>query len=885
VVYRFRPFLFLLVLMIAGGAQSVSAADPIRVVVLPFEVNAPTPQEAFSTEIADALKQQLQEEGVAVVEFQGVWKSSGSVMEDLSQIRAIGVEAGADRVIWGSLTSFGQQYSLDARVVETFGEGTPNPKSFFVEGRNLGTLVARLKGLSHSIGMEVLDRKTIAAILVEGNDRIEADAIKRVIKTREGDVFKAQPLTRDLKKIYAMGYFDDVRVAARNVAGGKAVVFKVQEKPTIRNIAFKGNEKYKDKKLTENLTLRTGSILNIFKIQSNIAILEDLYKEKNYHHVQVTYKTLELKNNQADLEFTIVEGERSRIENIIFDGNSEYPDKTLKKLVETSEAWFFSFIDDAGDLDHEKLKQDVAILTSFYHDTGYINARVGEPEVVFTEVGIDVTFKIDEGERYKVGKVSLIGEFVLPENSLKAILQIFHGEFFSKSLMRQDILAITDIYADEGYAYSEVIPKVQRRDQELLVDVTYDIRKGPLVYYEKIIISGNTKTRDKVIRRELKVYERELYSGKRMKRGVRNLYYLDFFDDIQVDTPKGNADDQMLLKINVKEKNTGTFSVGGGYSSVESVYFNTSISQRNLFGRAQILKLEASIGGRTQRFDLSLTEPWLFDIPLSATSRIYNWKVDYESYSKESIGVGAGAGYPVYDFTRAYFNYRFDSSKVSDVETNAPDSVKELSGTNITSSLKGSLIYDSRDKRFNTTRGGKHSISAEYAGLGGTIGFTKIVAETGWYIPLFWKFTGFLHGKAGHVAEHEGELLPDYEKFFLGGMNSVRGYDWQDLAPIEINSAGQVAYVGGDKYVQFNSELRFPLVEQAGVIGLVFFDAGDVYAQDADVNPGKLRKSAGYGLRWYSPMGPIRLENAYILDPRPGGSEGSKWEFSMGAAF
>jgi outer membrane protein insertion porin family len=451
--------------------------------------------------------------------------------------------------------------------------------------------------------------------------------------------------------------------------------------------------------------------------------------------------------------------------------------------------------------------------------------------------------------------------------------------------MRQDILVITDIYADEGYAYSEVIPKVQRRDQELLVDITYDIKKGPLVFYEKIIISGNTKTRDKVIRRELKVHERELYSGKQMKRGVRNLYYLDYFDDIQVDTPKGSGDDRMLLKINVKEKDTGTFSVGGGYSSVESVYVSGSIAQRNLFGRGQILKLEASLGGRTQRFNFSFTEPWLFDIPLSTTGNLYNWKTDYDSYTKESLGVGAGVGYPVYDFTRAYLNYRFDSSEVSNVQANAADSVKALSGTNMTSSLRSSLIYDSRNKRFNTTRGGKHSVSAEYAGLGGTIGFTKIVAETGWYFPIFWKLTGFLHGKAGHVSENEGMLLPDYEKFFLGGMNSVRGYEWQDLAPKEVNSLGQVSYVGGEKYVQFNSEVRFPLVEQAGVIGLVFFDAGDVYAQEQDVQIGELRKSAGFGVRWYSPMGPIRLENAYILDPEPGGSEGSKWEFSMGAAF
>jgi outer membrane protein insertion porin family len=883
VLHKFRLPLLLFVLFIAAGSKASIASDSIRVVVLPFEVNSPTKQENLSTEIADALRQQLKQEGVEVVEFQGEWKSAGSGTKDLPRIRDIGVESGADRIVWGSLTSFGGLYSLDAKVAETFGDGTP--KTFFVEGQNLGTLVAKLKGLSRSIGMEVLNRKTIVKVVVEGNNRIEEDAVKRVIKTREGDVFKAQPLTRDLKKIYAMGYFDDVRVEARNTAGGKTVVFKVQEKPTIRNIEFKGNKKFKDTKLKENLTLRTGSILNIFKIRSNIAIIEDLYKDKNYHHVKVTFRTIELENNQADLEFDIVEGKKARIQNIIFAGNSEYPDKKLKKLIATSEEWIFSFITEAGDLDHEKLKQDVAILTSFYHNNGYIDARVGEPDVKFTETGIDVTFKVHEGQRYRVGKVNLTGEFVLPENKIRENLSLTGEEFFSKAVMRQDVLVITDAYSDEGYAYAEVIPKVDKSDKERVVNVTYHIKKGSLVYYEKITISGNTKTRDKVIRRELKAYEKELYSGKQMKRGIRNLYYLDFFEDIQVDTPKGSTDDQMILNINVKEKNTGMFSLGGGYSSVESVYFNASVSQRNLFGRAQILKLETSIGGRTQRFNLSFTEPWLFDIPLSGTVNLYNWKIDYDSYSKESIGAGVGAGYPVFDYTRAYLNYRFDSSKVSEVQSFAPDSVKDLTGTNITSSVTSSLLYDSRDKRFNTTRGGKHSISLEYAGLGGTIGYKKIIAETGWFLPVYWKFVWFLHGKGGVVSQNDGMLLPDYEKFFLGGMNSVRGFDWQDLAPKEINSAGQVSYVGGEKYVQFNTELRFPLIEQAGVIGLVFFDAGDVYAENEIVELGGVRKSVGFGFRWYSPMGPIRLENAYIIDPRPWESSGGKWEFSMGAAF
>ena len=881
--YRFWPCLLWLAFICAGSVQNVLATDPIRVLVLPFEVYVAKSQESFSTNIAPVLKKQLRAEGVTVIDHPRKWKRQSSVNVGLASIRAVGRAAGADRVIWGSLTIYGQVYSLDARVMETSEQRIP--RSFYIEGRNLKTLVARLQDLSNNIAMAVFNRKTISAVLVEGNNRIEADAIKRVIKTREGDAFKAQLLTQDLKKVYAMGYFDDVRVEARGSAAGRSIVFKVKEKPTIRHIALKGNKRIKDKDLKENLTLRTGSILDISKIQSNIEMIKNLYREKNYHHVQVTYKTQALKHNQADLDFTILEGKRSRIENILFHGNHAYSDKRLRQLVRTAEAWLLSFITGDGDLDHEKLKQDVAILTSFYHDNGYINARVGEPEVVFTEKGIDVTFKIDEGERYKVGKVSLSGEFALPENRLKGLLRLIDETFFSRAVMRQDVLAITDLYSNEGYAYAEVIPKMQRHETEHRVDVIYDIRKGPPAYYEKIIISGNIKTRDKVIRRELKVYERELYSAKRMKQGIRNLYYLDFFDDIQVDTRKGSADDQMRLKINVKEKSTGSFSVGGGYSSVESVYFIASISERNLFGRAQILRLEANLGGRTQRFNLSFTEPWLFDIPLSATGNLYNWRTDFDSYKKESMGTNVGVGYPVYDFTRAYVNYRFDSSQVLDVKDSAADAIKKLSGTHITSSIGSSLVYDSRNKRFNTTRGGRHSLSVEYAGLGGTIGFTKFIAKTGWYFPIFGKLTGVLHGEGGHVSANPGKLLPDYEKFFLGGMNSVRGFKWQNLAPTKINSLKQLSYVGGEKYLQFNSEIRFPLVEEAGVIGLVFFDVGAVYAQDDNVDIDKLRQSVGFGFKWYSPIGPIRLENAYILDPKPGENQSGKWEFSMGGAF
>jgi outer membrane protein insertion porin family len=407
------------------------------------------------------------------------------------------------------------------------------------------------------------------------------------------------------------------------------------------------------------------------------------------------------------------------------------------------------------------------------------------------------------------------------------------------------------------------------------------LKKGKQVYFEKIIIAGNTKTRDKVIRRELKVYEQELFSGRRLKRGMRNLYRLDFFEDIKVNTIKGRSDDKMILKIDVSEKPTGTFSFGGGYSSVEHLFVMSSISQKNLFGRGQILKLKGQIGGTTNRYTLSFTEPWLFDIPLSAGFDLYKWDTDYDSYDKSSKGGGVRFGYPVFDFTRLYLSYKYEIGDISNIEDDASESILEMEGENILSSISTILRYDSRDRIFNPSKGQNHKISLEYAGIGGDIGFTKYLAETGWYIPMFWGTVGFMHGEIGYVKESSGRKLPDYERFYLGGMNSMRGFDWQDIHVTDEDGAE----IGGETYIQFNIEFVFPLIKKAGIVGVIFYDTGNVYESAGSIKLGDMRQSAGYGFRWYSPIGPIRLENGYILDPEEGEDTGGRWDFTMGAAF
>jgi outer membrane protein insertion porin family len=856
------------------------SADSVKVIVLPFNIYSSEDLSSLKNEILTLLQTQLQEEG-AVTLTSGIGSQAAlqKVIQNYDSIRKFGENKGADDVVWGSLFLIGQKFSLDVKMLNVYKESFP--LVFTKEGQGIENLPGIVKQLARDIGMKLFKREKVVSVEIAGNKRIESDAIKRVIKTKPGDIYLAKSLSEDLKAVYAMGYFDDIRIEAENTPEGKKIIFKVKEKPTIRVIRIKGNHVFKEDKIKENLTIKTGSILNTFKIRSNIARIEDLYKEKNYHNVKVTYKIHHLEHNQADLEFNIDEGEKVLIKSIKFEGNNAYSDKELKKIIKTSEKGFFSWITSSGDLKTEDLDQDITKLSSFYYNHGYIQARVGEPQIKYKGNWIYITIKIDEGPRFKVGKVDIKGDMVLSKDELIKQLKITKETYYNREIVRNDVLSLTDLYSDEGYAYADISPTIDKDFKHLKVNITYVIHKGKQVYFEKIIIAGNTKTRDKVIRRELQVYEQELYSGKKLKRSIRNLYRLDYFEDVKVNTVKGSADDQMILKIDVTEKPTGTLSFGAGYSSEDAIFGTVSVSQRNLFGRGQTVDLTGQVGGRSTLYKLSFTEPWLFDIPLAATVDLYDWATNYDTYDRKSIGGGFRLSYPLYDFLRASFQYDYDDANITNIAESAAKSIKDLEGVNITSSVTVGLTYDSRNRLFNPSEGSKHSITVKYAGLGGNVGFTKIVAETGWYKSFPWDTVSFLHAKAGYVTRNSGGDLPDYERFYLGGINSVRGYGWQGIYVLDEDGNT----IGGNKFVQFNAEYIFPLVKKQGLVGLVFFDAGNVYNEGENIDLTTLKDSIGFGCRWFSPMGPIRLEYGYRLSNEGDQSAGGRFEFSMGTAF
>ena len=882
------PFLALIVMLLVfpGPCPMVfSQTDQTaRVLVLPFAVNAPENLGYLSTQIATVIGTHLEQDGArSIATDPGDPDLAVGSFFDLDQIGRKARAYEATHVIWGSFTMIGERFSLDARL---FKRDAPSaPQTFHVEGRSLENLLSVLKTLSGQIGLKLFERDIISEIKVLGNERIEADAILRVVKSETGGIYQDAQLTRDLRAIYQMGYFDDLRVEADDGPGGKVITFHVKEKPVVRRIRIRGNLRFTDEEIRENMTLNTGAVLNIFRIRSNMDQIESMYKEKNYHKVRVDYKIIPLENNQADIEFTIDDGPKLYVTSILFEGNQAFDAEDLKDVIKTNEKGFFSFITSSGDMDRADLEQDTARLNAFYHNQGFIRARISDPDVQILEEEIHIIFKINEGPQFKVGKVDIQGDLIMEKQTLVDKLSITREAFYNREKVRNDLIALTDIYGDEGYAYADIRHRIDEDPDRKLVNITFDVDKRQQVFFEKIIISGNTRTRDKVIRRELRVHEQELFSGKAIKRSIRSLIRLDYFEDIKVNQMRGSDEDKLSLKLDVVEKPTGTFSFGAGYSSEENLFFMGSIAQRNFLGRGQTLRLTGQFGGSTNQFVLGFTEPWLLDTRLSATIEAYNQTKEYDDqYDLSSYGGGLRFSYPVLRDTRLFWSYSYvlNDIEITDFD-NAPQSAIDLEGVNLTSAARIALVYDSRDRLFNPSEGSKHSASFEYAGLGGDIGFDKYELETGWYIPIYKGLVGFVHGRGGYVRRNsDDKTLPDYEKYYLGGINSLRGFDYRDVHLTEINENGEEIKVGGEYMIQFNAELIFPLYEKLSLMGLVFYDTGNVYEQGIDL--GDLRETAGYGIRWISPIAPIRIEYGHILDQREGEGSG-RWEFTMGGAF
>ena len=862
------------------------AEEREKVAVMPFRIYGPESLNHLSRGLQKKISFSLENREFKIISPEVVNKHPLTFLPvlDKKTLVRLGKDLKANWIISGSITRVGKKISVDLKVIDVTEKRAPF--SIFMVADDIDALTETAERIAVSIDNQIAGVVLVESVNVKGNQRIEKDAILAVIGTKKGEGRDYAQLDKDLRAVYKMGFFTDVKIETEEGPKGTTVTLNVTEKPSIGKIVIQGNKKEKEEKLKEELGIGLYTILDSNEIKQSVNRLREYYKQKGYYNVDIEAKIEPFPNNQVLIRYEISEHEKVYIREIKFVGNHEFDDDDLLDVMKTSDKGFFSWITKSGLLDKNKLEYDVHQITSFYHNQGFIKAKVGEPKIFYEkEKGIIITIEIHEGPQYHVGRVAVAGDLIKPADELLKEVQIGEEKAFNRETVRKDVQTLRNIYADEGYAYADVTTRTNESHENHLVDITYTISQGHKIRFERINIFGNTITRDKVIRRELRVVEGDYFSAKGLRRSTQKAERLGFFEDIQFQTKKGSEEDLMVLDISVKERSTGMFSIGAGYSSEDKAFGVFDVTQGNLFGRGQKLQVSAKIGEKSTKYNISFVEPWLFDKHISTGIDIYKKEREYDDYTKDSIGgsIRFGSSLGIDEFTRGSVKYGCDSSDISDVGDDAAIAIKDMEGRNITSSMTFGVKRDSRDRIWDTSRGSYNSLSFEYTGgfLGGDVGFNKYIARSGWYFPLFWDTVFLVKGTWGLVVKRPDEKLPVYQKFQIGGINSVRGFDYADISPVDPETGDKI---GGEKMMYYNVEYRFPLVKEQGVIGVVFFDAGNVFTKDENYTFTGIRTSAGGGIRWYSPMGPIRLEYGKNLDPQEDEPSG-RWEFTIGGAF
>jgi outer membrane protein insertion porin family len=874
------------VLPLAG--EAFGAGSEPNTVMVPPRINAPSGVDQLVALSDKTLLEVVQSKGLATLSREEVqqklgyehWPPKAEALKPLITSPAV------NYVAVGSITKLGEQLSLDFVLYDIFGN---NPPKFYYQVSNNETELRKsLAQIANDILSHTGQYFLVQSIAITGNTRVDSGAIMRQVKSQAGDRYAPELLRADLKNIFQMGYFDDVQILVTDTEKGKDITFQVTEKAVIGQVLINGEQELDEKDVKEVVSISPNTIINTKEVQASVENIRKLYKDKGFYRTNVAAKLNYATPDKVNVTFDIEEGVKMYIKDIRFVGNKAFTAKELRKEMTTSEKGLLSWFTESGKLKRDLLEQDRSRVGALYHNSGYIEAKISEPEITDEGDWLYVTFDIQEGDRYRVGTIEIEGDIVGDKNDLFGLIELSKEKFFSRKILRDDVMRITDRYAESGYAFAEVEPKLSKNDEDKRMDLSLKIAQGTLVHINRINIKGNTRTRDKVIRREMQVKEGGLLDASAVRKSSERLQRLEFFEEVNV-TPEATVQEGLMdVVVDVKEKATGTFSVGAGYSSVDNLMFMGEISENNFLGKGQRLSLQANVSSRSNRYNFSFTEPHLNDTKLLFGYDIYNWSREYDDYTKDSTGAALRFAYPVWNKWNLGWGYGYDDTKMTDVlVTNVPQTLLDSMDIETTSFIRLGLSKDTRNKLTDASKGWLTNYSIKQAGgpLGGDSAFTKYEATSGWYYPLMWETTFHIKGSIGYVVENEEKKLPVYEKFYLGGLNTIRGFDSGKVSPLELNPDG-VTYsrIGGEKMWYSNVEWIFPIVKEIGLKGIVFFDLGNVYNDSETWDVADLRYSTGLGFRWLSPMGPLRLEWGWNLDPEEGEKQGV-WDFSIGGAF
>jgi outer membrane protein insertion porin family len=708
----------------------------------------------------------------------------------------------------------------------------------------------------------------IREIAVEGNQRIEATTVRSYLTVAEGDPFDPVELDRSLKNLFATGLFDDVALRRE----GDALVVSVVENPIINRIAFEGNRHLDDDVLESELQLRPRVVYTRSRVQNAVSRILELYRRNGRFAATVEPKVIQLPQNRVDLVFEINEGPLTKVARVIFIGNEAFSDGTLRDVIQTKETAWYRFLTSDDTYDPDRLAFDQELLRRFYLARGYADFNVRSAIAELTPDGrrFVITFTVEEGPRYDFGEIDLESRVPdLEPEQLRELLETTPGEVYNADQIEDSIIALTERIGELGYAFAEVEPVPRKRDDERTIDLTYVINEGSRVYIERIDIVGNVRTLDEVIRREFRVSEGDAFNTALLRRSRQRIQNLGFFDSVELNTLPGSSPDKTRIEVEVSERSTGELSFGAGYSTSDGPLGDIRLSERNFLGRGQSIEGRFTISARTQEIDLSFTEPYFLDRELAAGVDLFRRSTDFQSegsFDQRTTGGTLRADYPLTERWRHGGRLTVREDEIKDVDNDASEFIKDEEGSALTVLLGQTLTYDTRDTRFLPSEGYILTLDQDVADFGADTQFLRAEGRASYYYPFTPNWVLNVAGRAGYIVGL-GEDVRLFDRFFLGGQ-SFRGFQFAGVGPRDEETGDAL---GGKLLYTGTLEQRFPLglPEELRIFGRAFVEAGSL--SDPDVSgptvfdSSSIRASAGGGISWLSPLGPIAIDLAHAF--------------------
>lgn len=709
----------------------------------------------------------------------------------------------------------------------------------------------------------------ISEIRIQGVERIEPSTVMTYLDLRVGDRMDQANLDRALKSLFGTGLFSDVSLQP----SGRVLVVQVAENPLINQVAFEGNDKLKDDDLKAETRLRTRQVFTRTKVQADVNRLYQLYQRNGRFSVNIEPKVIKLDQNRVNLVYEIDEGSVTKIRSIRFVGNKKYDDDKLRSEIITKEAVWYRFLGSNDRYDPDRLAFDQEMLRRFYQSQGYADFQIisANAELSNNRKYFYITFTVDEGKRYRVGDINIVSDLRdFDESVLRPHITLSKGDWYNADEVRISIDKLTDALGDMQFAFVNIRPDLERNREKSEVALTFYINETPRVYVERIDIRGNVRTLDKVIRREIDLVEGDPFNRSKLAKSEQNIRDLVYFENVEVNTLQGSAADKTVLDVEVSEQSTGELSLGAGFSTTEGPLADFRIRERNLLGKGQELLLAATIAGERTEFDLGFTEPYFMDRDFSVGFDAFHITRDFQdesSFDQRRTGGAVRLGYPLSEKWRQTLRYRLERNEIEDVSAGASTFIQAQQGNRTTSAISQRLTYDDRDSRMQTTNGTYAWLDTEYAGLGGNANYVSGRLGASYHYPVADQWVLNILGETGGVAATFDEEIRINERFFLGG-STLRGFEDGGVGPRDLATDDAL---GGNFFYRGTIELTFPtfLPEELGVKGHVFNDFGSLWdVDDAGINAisieddASIRASAGVGVSWRSPLGPIRIDLA-----------------------